>query len=99
MVVICLSWISDICDDSTLALGTPSSVGILGLTIMPDVSKATSPIVAVTMFMYVMLVTSSQFTLVDASMVMVGPIKRLGGISSRGTSMVTHGGQPLSKIK
>ena len=90
--VICLSWISDICDDSTLALGTPSSVGILGSIVMQDVPKASSPIEAVTMSMYVMLVASSQFILVDVSVVMVGPTKRLGGVSSGGTSMVTCGG-------
>ena len=95
--VICLSWIGDICDDSTLALGTPSSVGVLGSPIMPNISKASSPIVAVTVFMYVMLVASSQFTLVNVSMVMVGPPNRPCGISSGGTSMVTCGGQPLVK--
>ena len=91
-VVIHLSWICDICDDSTLILATPSSVGILGSTIMPDVSKATSPIVAITVFTYMMPVASSWFTLVDVSMVRVGPTKRLGGISPGGTLMMTHGG-------
>ena len=95
--VIHLSWISDICDDSALALGTPCSVGLLESTIVPDISNATSPIVAVTVFMYVMPVVSSQFTLVNVGMVMVGPTKRPGGVSSRGTLMVTHGGQPLVK--
>ena len=64
---------------------------------MQEVPKATSPIEAVHMSTNVMPVASSQFTLVDIIVVMVGPTKRLGGISSWGTLMVTHGGWPLVK--
>ena len=49
---------------------------------MQEVPKATSPIEAVTVSMYVMPVASSQFILVDINVVMAGPTKRLGGINS-----------------
>ena len=61
---------------------TSSSIGILGSTAMLEVPKATSPIEAVTVSMYVMLVASSQFILVDVNMVVVGPTKRLDRFSS-----------------
>ena len=48
------------------------------------VPKLTSPIEAVTVSIYVMPVTSSQHTLWDISMVMVGPTKRLADVSSHG---------------
>ena len=64
---------------------------------MQEVPKATSPIEAVTMSTYVMPVASSHFTLVNVNVVMVGPTKRLGGVSSWGTLMVTFEGWPLVK--
>ena len=64
---------------------------------MWEVPKAISPIEAVTMSMYVMPVASSSFILVDINVVMAGPTKRLGGISSSGALMVTHEGWPLIK--
>ena len=64
---------------------------------MWEVPKATSPIEAVTTSMYVMPVASSLFTLVINNVVMAGPTKRLGGVSSWGTLMVTQWGWPLVK--
>ena len=74
-----------------------SSIGMLGSTILQDISLATSPIEAVTVSIYVMLVASSQCILVDVIMVMAGLTKRPGGIRSWGTLMVTHGGWPPVK--
>ena len=74
-----------------------SSVGILGSTAIRDISMATSPIEAVTVSKYVMPVASSWFILVDVKVVMAGPTKRPGGISSGGPPMVTCGGWPLVK--
>ena len=59
---------------------------------MRGVPKLTSPTEAVTMSMYVMQVASSWHILVDVSMVMAGPTKRLGDVSSHGTLTVLHGG-------
>ena len=64
---------------------------------MQEVPKATSPIEAVTVSTYVMLVASSWFIHVDVNVAMVGPTKRLGSISSWGASMVICGGWPLIK--
>ena len=75
-----------------LPLGTPFQCKHFGVSHHARHLQGSYPIVAVTEFMYMMPVASSRFSLVNVSVVMVGSTKRLGGISSRGALMVTHGG-------